>query len=235
MYVFGIVNDAIDQHYHAMFTEAQQGKGANQVVSILHCFLTSISKLTAKINLRADNCGGQNKNKTMLWYLCWLVATQDIEEIILGFQIKGHTHNSLDQGFGTVKQKANRNEVWTPEMYANLVDTTDKAGKIKAVRFFDDPGATIFRDWENAFNSHLNPLKGIQSYHFFHFTAVTPGIVEVKRLPQDEWTKIDLRKGKFLLANFLGIEPCELLDTGLNPEKRHDLWSKYSSYVPSQS
>ena len=49
-----------------MFTEAQQGKGANQVVSILHCFLTSIPKLTAKINLWADNCGGQNKNKTML-------------------------------------------------------------------------------------------------------------------------------------------------------------------------
>ena len=119
-------------------------------------------------------------------------------------------------------------------MYANLVDTTDKAGKIKAVRFFDDPGATMFRDWENAFNSHLNPLKGIQSYHFFRFTAITPGIVEVKRLPQDEWTKIDLRKGKFLLANFLDIEPCGLLDTGLNPEKRHDLWSKYSPYVPSQ-
>ena len=108
-------------------------------------------------------------------------------------------------------------------MYANLVDTTDKAGKIKAVRFFDNPGATMFRDWENAFNSHLNPLKCIQSYHFFRFTALTPGIVEVKRLPQDEWTKIDLRKGTFLLANFLGIEPCGLLDTGFNPKKRHDL------------
>ena len=108
LYVFGIVNDAIDQHYHAMFTEAQQWKGANQVVSLLHCFLTSIKQLTPKVHLWADNCGGQNKNKTMLWYLSWLVATQDIEEIILRFQIKGHTRNSVDRGFGTVKQKANR-------------------------------------------------------------------------------------------------------------------------------
>ena len=119
-------------------------------------------------------------------------------------------------------------------MYANLVDTADKRGKIIAVRLIDDPGPTMFGDWENAFNSHLDPLKGIQSYHFFRFAAITPGIVEVKRLPQDEWTKIDLRKGKFLLANFLDIQPCGLLDTGLNPEKWHDLWSKYSPNVPSQ-
>lgn len=45
---------------------------------------------------------------------------------------------------------------------------------------------------------------------------------------------IDLRKDKFLLANFLGIEPCGLLATGLNLEKWHDLRSKYSPYVPSQ-
>jgi len=190
LYVFGIVNDAIDQHYHAIFTEAQQGKGANQVVSILHCFLTSIKQLTPKVHLWADNRGGQNKNKTMLWYLSWLVATQDIEEIILGFQIKGDTRNRVDHGIGTVKQKANRTEVWTPEMYAKLVDTTDKAAKIKAVLFFDDPTSTMFSDWDTVLSSYLRILKGIQQYHFFRFASLSPGIEEVKRLPQDEWIKI---------------------------------------------
>jgi len=234
LYVFGIVDDAVDQHYHTMFTEAQQGKGANQVVSILHCFLTSIPRLTAKIHLWADNCGGQNKNKTMLWYLCWLVIIQNPKEIVLGFQIKGHTRNSVDRGLGNVKQKANRNEVWIPETYAELVDTTDKTDKIKAVRFYNDPPETLFRDWELACKPYLKALKGIQNYHFFRFASENPGIVEVKRLPQDKWIKVNLKKKDFLFSNFLSIEPKALPDIGLNPEQRHDLWNKYSPYVPSQ-
>jgi len=227
LYVFGIVDDSIDQYYHAMDTEAQQGKGANQVVSILHSFLTAIPNLRFNIDLWADNCGGQNKNKTILWYLCWLTAIPNIKEVILGFQIKGHTRNSGDRRFGTVKQKADTNAVWTPEMYAQLVDTTDKEGNIKAVRLFNHPAETIFRDWASALEANLKPLKGIQSNHFFWFTTLDQGIVEVKRQPRDEWIKVDLRKRDFLLSKFLNIEPSGLQDTSLNPEKGHDLWNKY--------
>ena len=70
-------------------------------------------------------------------------------------------------------------------MYAKLVDTTDKAAKIKAVWFIDDPTSTIFRDWDTALSPYLRILKGIQHYHFFRFTSLSSGIVEVKRLPQD--------------------------------------------------
>lgn len=71
--MFGHVDEAIDEHYHAIYTEAQQGKGANQVVSILHSYLMAKGNIGLSTHLWADNCSGQNKNKTMIWYLAWLI------------------------------------------------------------------------------------------------------------------------------------------------------------------
>ena len=41
------------------------GKGFNAVVSYVHDFLTNFSMGEKTLELHADNCEGQNKNRTM--------------------------------------------------------------------------------------------------------------------------------------------------------------------------
>ena len=63
------------------------------------------------------------------------------------------------------------------------------------------------------------------------FNFLYSGIIEVKKLPPDDCTKVDLPKRDFLSSKFLTIKPTGLEDTGLNPEKRHNLWNKYGAYI----
>ncbi|CAG8745748.1 13059_t:CDS:2, partial [Racocetra fulgida] len=43
---FGLVDEGIDHHWHALYTEAKASKRANEVTSIVHLFLTSVAALS---------------------------------------------------------------------------------------------------------------------------------------------------------------------------------------------
>lgn len=240
LYVFGLVNEAIDQHFHAVYTEAQQGKGANQVMSLLHSYLTAKDNLGTITHLWADNCSGQNKNKTVMWYLAWIVqhSTDSNSIIELRFQIKGHTRNSVNRGFALTKNEANKSEVLEPEDYLAVINRAtgyiSGTQRIHPVSFINESNGGFFRDWESAFSSFMRPLDGIQKYHFFRFEVACPGIVKVKRLPKDSWNEFNLFKRNATKQHLLytPITVIPLKDIGLVDEKRHDMWSKYGKYAP---
>lgn len=240
LHVFGIVNEGSQQHYHTVYTESQQGKGANQVISLLHCYLTTDDNIARTIYLWADNCGGQNKNKTMIWYLSWFIQQSTIapdSALELRFQIKGHTRNSVDRGFAITKNEANRSYFWYPEDYLQVIERANKHGDIHAISFIDEPNrsTTVFRDWDSAFSRLMRPVTGIQQFQFFRFEACIPGMVLMKRLPEDNWTAFNLLKRDTSVEQFLRINPLPLHNIGHLAEKRHDMWSKYGQYVPTDN
>ena len=53
----------------------ETGKGANAVVSVLHCFFGNHGLGEEDIYLHADNCYGQDKNNLMVQYLMWRIPT----------------------------------------------------------------------------------------------------------------------------------------------------------------
>lgn len=60
------------------------------------------------ISLHVDNCGGQKKNKFIIWYLLWRTTTEMEHEIKLYFLVAGHTKNRCDGAFGFVKRELKR-------------------------------------------------------------------------------------------------------------------------------
>ena len=76
------------------------GKGSNAIVSMLHHFFKVHGLGERDVHLHADNCGGQNKNNTMVGYLLWRVLTGLHEYITLSFMVAGHTKFSPDWCFG---------------------------------------------------------------------------------------------------------------------------------------
>lgn len=74
-------------------------KIASSVLSMLNYAMNLPSESRARgetLLLSADNCGGQNKNRFVLWYLAWLVFTGREKRIELDFMIPGHTKNVVD-------------------------------------------------------------------------------------------------------------------------------------------
>lgn len=201
--------------------------------------MTAGKNLGSVTHLWADNCGGQNKNKTRIWYLSWLTLKKipPLRVIELRFQIKGHTRNSVDRGFALTKNEANREEIWHPDDYIRVIENASQHGRIPILpaSFIDEKADGFFRNWDQALSRFMRPIEGIQKFQFFRFEVDTePGLVKMKRLPEDNWVEFNLlKRGSLSIIDQLkDISPVPLPDIGLQEEKRHDMWFKYGQYIP---
>ena len=90
--VFGVCCEATVSPSVFLIDEAEQvSKGAVAVVSLVHAFFHLHRLGERHVTLQADNCVGQNKNTTMLWYLAWRVIIGQHNRIQLNFMLPGHT------------------------------------------------------------------------------------------------------------------------------------------------
>jgi hypothetical protein len=83
--------------------------GSNFLIEIVRQTLKDIAEHCASqgwtmpktLHVQFDNCG-ENKNRYMFTYLSALVELDYFDKIYINFLIVGHTHNTLDQYFGTL-------------------------------------------------------------------------------------------------------------------------------------
>ena len=118
--LFGVCCEGLPRQVNFIIDEAHLiSKGANAVVSYLHFFFENFSLGETTVHLYCDNCSGQNKNRIMLGYCAWRVATGLHKSITLNFLITGHTKFAPDWWFGLLKQAFRRHAVsslqrWNP-------------------------------------------------------------------------------------------------------------------------
>ena len=104
--IFGVCCEAIPHQVNYLIDKSiDTGKGANTIISMLHHFFEVHGLGEQDVHLHADNCGGQNKNNTMVGYLLWRVLTGLHQNITLSFMITGHTKFSPDWCFGLMKKR----------------------------------------------------------------------------------------------------------------------------------
>lgn len=86
-------------------------KSANAISSMLHhSFDREITPMHPDgffrgLRLHADNCSGRNKNRYVLWYLCWRIIMGFHESVGLDFMVLGHTKKVFDSAFRHMKRK----------------------------------------------------------------------------------------------------------------------------------
>ena len=72
--------------------------------------------------MHSDNCGGQNKNKTVIGYLDGHVIGGLHEAITVSFMIAGHTRCLEDGHFGLLMRRYRRSDVKSMQQLAVTVD-----------------------------------------------------------------------------------------------------------------
>ena len=180
-YVFGIVNECLGKQHNFMYSEGQcigtdgaQCHTPNAVVSMLYWYLRNILSPNQKsLLLHADNCCAQNKNRTVLAFLSWLVFTGQYNHIELTFQIPGHTRSRVDSGFGHIRKLFNQRDT---SSYLQLQDVIVKSSKTNLV--------TLYPQWQwldfDSFLQLYKRLPGITKYHHFVFDSEQIHVVHVK-------------------------------------------------------
>ena len=69
--------------------------------------------------LELDDCGRENKNRYVLAFLALLVEEKVFEEIEIGFLMKGHTHEDIDQLFSCVSRHLHKENTFTLQGKSN--------------------------------------------------------------------------------------------------------------------
>ncbi|CAG8496743.1 10015_t:CDS:2 [Cetraspora pellucida] len=105
----------------------------------------------------------------------FLVSTAEIK---YQFQIKRHTRNSVDRGFGRTKIEYVKSEAWCINHLAEIINRS--ADNNIAINL--DEQTELFYDWISALGKLYRKLPAIQKYHLFQFSYKKPGLMKAKKI-----------------------------------------------------
>ena len=99
-----------------LYSETFGRKTANEVISSLQHFIEHHKEENhSRLELFADNCFAQNKNKILWGYLEHVAKSEVFSEIVIFYPIPGHVIMSVDSDFGAIEKRRRRFEkVQTP-------------------------------------------------------------------------------------------------------------------------
>ncbi|XP_053391377.1 uncharacterized protein LOC128554153 [Mercenaria mercenaria] len=119
---FGVCSEGAGTQVFYLIDEADcTGKGANCVTSLLHHHFQHHGFGEEHVQLQMDNCSGQNKNNTVLWYGLWRTMTGLHKTVEFSLMEAGHTKFSPDWHFGVFKSKWRHCTVETLDHIATCV------------------------------------------------------------------------------------------------------------------
>jgi hypothetical protein len=180
--VFGVVlTGSVGIPSHRSFyivPEHVSTQNANVVVSCLHQRINAMvweDPSNKVLRLHADNCGGQNKNKTVLWFLIEMVLRGVIDRVDLAFVavsggtgvvltrisflLQGHSFFAPDQSFAAMRSQTRGRDVNSPDQLATLVNQLSNAD-VKVMEQAD------VLDWRDRYDG-LPSFQGIRGWYRF--------------------------------------------------------------------
>lgn len=243
--VFGITDSCNEEEtMHAYcYHEGEGRKGGNNVASMLDWYLRKKLKMPVFVDMNmeetwgghlqlvADNCGGQNKNRMVLRYCCYLVETKKFKSVRLMFLIAGHTKNPCDRLFNLLKKDYRQKNIFCVE---------DLITVLNANSFTTAESGVIFRDWDTYLDKYYKPSDSIQKWHIFEINSTTPSTVHFRRsdaVREPEYIQdllIPGVKDRKLQLRQAWDFPVRLTPPGIRVIKRNELAEKFLKFVPQQ-
>lgn len=162
-----------------------------------HCVSKAPCSGLDEISLHCDNCGGQNKNRWVIWYVVFLSMTR-FKVATLRFLIPGHTKNRCDSAFGLVKREVKRHNIDCP---ADMFQAISNCSRTTSVV---EPCDVQWRNWKEFFNEHFmvpSKLK-VNSNYLFQGRQDSPGTLFVKQYSTtNDWIPFNVVKRTSSAAN----------------------------------
>ena len=201
MNVFGIWDYATEIMTDYVYHEGEGCRGSNNVTSLIWKYLCDegIIQLSSekgpgkKLSPICDNCGGQNKKRTVIRFASWLVDKKIYSEVEIVFLIKGHIKNICDRMFSVLKHTFRHQNVMT---FQNMISVLNESPNVNCF----EANHLYFYDWDTYFDGYYKrPRSGtIFQNHCFKFNiSLGSGRLETKIARTDPTPIIpELKKGK---------------------------------------
>lgn len=242
LYCLGIYDVAEDRLYAYLYDESSAKKGANNVASILlYHIITFVLKhfhyceQFHELNLIMDNCGGQNKNGTVIKMAAYFVERRWFQKVNLIFLVKGHTKNDCDRMFNLLKAQWHKSNVYTFNQALHILASVENVETIDASNIHIDY-TSLFDHW------YKQPASGtIQKNHIFTFDKATIKncVMTTKHSHNSEITstqsikKVNKNTPEWIRTlDILNRRMVFVPKPGLKPIKQVHLYTKWRKVVP---
>ncbi|KAG2789138.1 hypothetical protein Pcac1_g1708 [Phytophthora cactorum] len=166
-----------------------------------------------------------------------LAQTGKLETVDLKFFVKGHTKNAVGRGFGHIRKRFTKEDVWTTDQLLEVIKESSVSSALAHIPK-DNPVMKVFR---NIVKEAHKDLLNVQRYQLFQMKKANPGVVSCRAGPNEDIMNQDLRR------TFDGIRTDaskvrNLLEAHLEPlqppapnfEKKLQMHSKIRPYVPAE-
>ena len=239
MYCFGVADPSgeLDKLNAHLYTEGQGGKGGNNVASLIMKTLRVQGLLRDgdpghELSIIMDNCGGQNKNRMVLWLALYLVELGYFNAVNICFLIRGHTKNLCDRLFNLLKKHYRPQNIYTMEMLKNTL--ASEQVEVHTVQ----PGD--FGNYDQLLDEfYLRfPTGTVQTNHIFRVEKKEPTTIHVSAADEEKLSCIDMKlekEGESAGDRKLRLKAtaCTPLDfPGIKRIKQIELARKWHWYVP---
>ena len=232
--LFGVCCEARGEQVNYLIDENDQpGKGANCVVSMIHHYLELNSSATQEVLLHADNAVGQNKNNTMMQYLCWRIITARNYKIKISFMVPGHTKFAPDRFFGLVKKVYRHTAVSSLPDIEKVISNSSISGKNIPQPTVDSNGKrhVVWYNWSDYLSQFFSTIQGISQYYHFSFDCTSKGMVYVKE------HSLGIEKAIEMCDTVSSINICGMPEiiypSGMSLEQRKYLYEKIRPFCSS--
>jgi hypothetical protein len=200
-----------------IWDQMQAKRGANEIGSCLHRYLTGLSEEGIReVVMYADNCGGQNKNQFIVAMMLHAVITvqhTEIEKLTICYLEAGHTQNENDSVHSSIElAKKKAGSIFVPTQYVAIVRT---ARKVKSPLEVEEMDQSHFFDFKQAANHFLKNRTHLADNTRVHWRNIRQ-LVVLKSQPfkvflayrhTEELREIDIRgKAKRSKASALGYQ-----------------------------
>ena len=142
------------------------GGGSNLSCTCVYMTLLYMHEHKHKIGrlfrLLLDNTTGDNKNNTVIFFICWLVLKDHFEDAAFFCMLKGHTYTSLDRTFNTMMQALRQVGVYCLTMLYRVIWSSLR--KYNCLHVFE---LHALWDWKEYFKPHIeHELGGFATSQF---------------------------------------------------------------------
>jgi hypothetical protein len=240
--LFGIVDLSLAPTKLACYAyrEFTAKKGSNNVASLLMKDLFDkfwLRKGTPgkKLTIAMENCGGQNKNNSVLHIDLYLVEMRHFLTVEFVFYIRGHTKNACDRMFNQMKLKYHKKDIFS---WSQALETLNTKEHVRIV----DAQEAMFKDYGALLDKFYGSFKAgtIQKNHIFKVEQ-TDEKLNMQCAVHDGAPFVNqpmLKRGKVLgkdrTAAIDAFVVAALNPPGLRPVKQVELYKTFRPFVPRQ-
>ena len=230
--IFGVCSEGRNTQVNYLIDESQScGKGANSIVSMVHHYLCNFTHGEEELCLHADNCVGQNKNNTMVWYLAWRVITDRSKACELSFMIPGHTRFSPDRFFGLIKRRFRRSKVSSLSQIAEVVESSTTGGQNQAYIIGKESTRPFaYYNWSDFLSDFFTTIPHITSYYHFRCKSEHPGIVFVREFADSEEKEVTVLKHNVDKDAL----PSQMMPSGLSLDRQWYLYEQIRQFCDEE-